>query len=72
MSLVFKWLGGASWMLSIDGAKIVCDPVLCLIGAMHDYGLFKSRRINAPNFDEADFESVSIWLFTHGIRIIAI
>ena len=68
MKLDFKWLGGASWMLAIDGTKILCDPVLCPAGATHDYGFFKSRRINGPKHCESDVTDVKVWLFTHGHR----
>ena len=26
--ITFKWVGAATWVLTIDGVKIGCDPVL--------------------------------------------
>jgi N-acyl-phosphatidylethanolamine-hydrolysing phospholipase D len=44
----------------------VTDPVFCPKGAVHDYRLFKSRRIAEPHHDPIDLTTVDLWLFTHG------
>jgi len=66
MKAVFKWIGGATWTLSLDGLKIACDPVLCKAGTVQDYFWFTSRRLNDPAFTGSDFEGVDLWLLTHG------
>jgi L-ascorbate metabolism protein UlaG (beta-lactamase superfamily) len=66
MNIDFKWFGGASWMLAINGDRIICDPVLCPLGTVHNYGFFRSKRINGPHYAEQDFLNVKLWLFTHG------
>ena len=53
-------------MITADNFKIICDPVLCPINTVHDYRYFKSARISAPCFTEADLKDVNVWLFTHG------
>jgi L-ascorbate metabolism protein UlaG (beta-lactamase superfamily) len=66
MEINFKWFGGGNWMLTADDVKIMCDPLFCPIGSIHDYRLFKSTRISSPQFTESDLNDVDIWLFTHG------
>lgn len=53
-------------MLDVNGIRIITDPVLCPAGIVHNYGLFKSRRIVAPVFSEDDIKDIDLWLFTHG------
>lgn len=53
-------------MVVADGIKIVCDPVLCPVGTIHNYGFFKSKRIKPPAFSDDDIKNVNLWLFTHG------
>jgi L-ascorbate metabolism protein UlaG (beta-lactamase superfamily) len=66
MEIEFKWFGGGNWMIVVDGIKVICDPVLCPAGSIHDYRFFKSRRINSACFSESDLRDVNVWLFTHG------
>ncbi len=63
--MVFKWIGGATWILTVNGVKIACDPVLCPKGSVQDYKYFKSRRLEAPVYNESDFSGVDLWLLTH-------
>ncbi len=66
MFVRFKWIGGATWVLELEGLKIACDPVLCPSGSVQDYKLFKTRRLDDPEFDARDFDSIDLWLITHG------
>lgn len=61
----FQWVGGASWILKVDGVKIACDPVLCPEGTIQDYGWFKAQRLEAPVYTPEDFQDVDLWLITH-------
>ncbi len=65
MDVTFKWIGGATWILSIGGTKIACDPVLCPRGHVQDYGYFKTTRLDDPVYEPGDFEGVDLWLLTH-------
>ncbi|MCP3928462.1 MAG: MBL fold metallo-hydrolase [Bacteroidetes bacterium] len=65
MEISFHWVGGATWILNIDDLKIACDPVLCPKGTIQDYFWFKSKRIEAPAYEEKDFDNTDIWLITH-------
>jgi len=66
MKIDFKWFGGGNWMIVANGIKIICDPVLCPVDTIHNYGFFKSKRISPPSFSSDDLQNVNIWLFTHG------
>ena len=66
MNIEFKWVGGATWIMKIQGMKIACDPVLCPAGTIQDYKIFKTERLNEPIFTEDDFEEIDLWLITHG------
>jgi L-ascorbate metabolism protein UlaG (beta-lactamase superfamily) len=61
----FHWVGGATWILRVDGVTIACDPVLCPAGTVQDYGWFRSRRLEEPVYTEEDFRDVDLWLITH-------
>ncbi len=63
--MIFKWIGGATWTLEIDGVKIACDPVLCPRGTVQNYRFFSSTRLNDPVYDESTFKDIDIWLITH-------
>jgi N-acyl-phosphatidylethanolamine-hydrolysing phospholipase D len=65
MNIEFKWIGGATWILEIQGLKIACDPVLCPAETIQDYKFFKTKRLNNPVFSEDDFEDIDLWLITH-------
>ncbi len=65
MDCTFKWIGGATWILQVGGMRIACDPVLCPLGTIQDYFWFKSKRIEAPVYDDRDFQDVDLWLITH-------
>lgn len=66
MKIDFKWFGGGNWMIVVEGIKIICDPVFCPEGTIHNYGYFKSKRIRPPVFSDDDIKNVNLWLFTHG------
>lgn len=61
----FKWVGAATWVLTIDDLKIGCDPVLCKKGTIQDHRYFKAKRRTEPRFDIEDFENMDFWLLTH-------
>jgi len=66
MKTTFKWIGGATFILSIDGElKIAVDPVLCRKGTDPGFYWFKSVRIEEPVYSESDFEEIDLWLLTH-------
>ena len=65
MDVKFKWIGGATFILSIGDIKIAVDPVLCKKGTVQDYFWFKSKRIEAPVYTNEDFENIDLWLITH-------
>ena len=65
MELTFHWIGGATFIMSIDDIKIGVDPVLCKKGTVQDYFWFKSRRIENPVYKDQDFENIDLWLITH-------
>ncbi len=65
MKITFNWIGGATFILSIDDLKIAVDPVLCRKGTIQDYFWFKSVRIEDPIYSKTDFQNIDIWLITH-------
>ncbi len=65
MKTSFHWVGGATFILSIDNIKIAVDPVLCPKGTIQDYTWFKSKRIENPVYNESDFDDIDLWLITH-------
>lgn len=65
LQIDFKWIGGATFILTIDGVKIAVDPVLCAKGTVQDYFWFKSMRIEEPIYTTHDFKNVDLWLITH-------
>ena len=65
MDIEFQWIGGATWVLTVEGVKIAGDPVLCPAGTVQDYGWFRSRRLEDPVYTEEDFHDVDLWLITH-------
>ncbi|MFZ4522735.1 MAG: MBL fold metallo-hydrolase [Bacteroidales bacterium] len=65
MELIFNWIGGATFVLSIGDLNIACDPVLCEKGTVQDFFWFKSQRIQQPVYSENDFENIDLWLITH-------
>lgn len=65
MNLKFKWIGGATCIISFDGIKIAIDPVLCKKGTVQDYFWFKSKRLENPIYDSKDFKDIHLWLITH-------
>ncbi len=66
MNFEFKWIGGATWTIKTQGLKIACDPVLCPVGTIQDYKIFKTKRLNDPVFTKDDFKDIDLWLITHG------
>lgn len=65
MNVLFHWIGGATFILTIGNLKIAVDPVLCEKGTVQDYFWFKSKRIEDPVYVESDFDSIDMWLITH-------
>lgn len=65
MDIVFYWIGGATFVLSIGNLTIACDPVLCEKGTIQDYFWFKSQRIEQPFYNETTFTNIDMWLITH-------
>jgi len=65
MIINFKWIGGATCILSFNGIKIAIDPVLCKKGTIQDYFWFKSKRLEDPIYDKKDFNEIDLWLITH-------
>lgn len=65
MEIIFNWIGGATFILSIGDLNIAVDPVLCKKGTVQDYFWFKSQRIEQPIYSEKDFEDIDLWLITH-------
>jgi len=65
MEIIFYWIGGATFILSIGNLNIAIDPVLCEKGTVQDYFWFKSERIEQPVYTEKDFENIDLWLITH-------
>ncbi|MCB0806500.1 MAG: MBL fold metallo-hydrolase [Bacteroidales bacterium] len=65
MELTFKWVGGATFILTIGNLKIAVDPVLCEKGTVQDFFWFKSKRIQHPVYTEKDLANVDLWLITH-------
>ena len=65
MELIFYWIGGATFILSIGNLNIAVDPVLCEKGTVQDYFWFKSKRIEQPIYTEKDFDNIDLWLITH-------
>jgi L-ascorbate metabolism protein UlaG (beta-lactamase superfamily) len=65
MKFKFKWIGGATWILNIEGIKIACDPVLCPKETTQDYFWFRSQRLEEPVYTHEDFQNIDLWLITH-------
>ena len=65
MNIDFTWIGGATFIITIDELKMACDPVLCSKGTKQDYFWFTSKRLENPVYSESDFENVDIWFITH-------
>lgn len=65
MEVLFYWIGGATFILSVGDLTIAVDPVLCEKGTVQDYFWFKSTRMEEPVFDDKDFDDIDLWLITH-------
>jgi len=65
MEIDFKWIGGATFILTIDNVKIAVDPVLCKKGTIQNYFWFKSKRLESPHYQKNDFKNIDLWLITH-------
>jgi len=63
--ITFKWIGAATWVLTIDELKIACDPSLCARDTEIDLKYFKAIRRTNPNYSPSDFENVDYWFLTH-------
>lgn len=61
----FQWVGGATWILTVEGIRIAGDPVLCPVGTVQDYGWFRSKRLEDPVYTDEDFRDVDLWLISH-------
>jgi N-acyl-phosphatidylethanolamine-hydrolysing phospholipase D len=65
MEIIFNWIGGATFILTVGNLNIAVDPVLCEKGKVQDYFWFKSERIEQPVYSETDFDNIDLWLITH-------
>lgn len=65
MEILFHWIGGATFVITIGNLNIACDPVLCERGKVQDYFWFKSKRLEEPMYDEKTFSNIDLWLITH-------
>lgn len=65
MDIAFKWIGGATFILTAGNLVISVDPVLCRKGKVQDYFWFKSERIEEPVYLKTDFDNSDLWLITH-------
>jgi L-ascorbate metabolism protein UlaG (beta-lactamase superfamily) len=65
MEILFHWIGGATFVMTIGNLNIACDPVLCEKGKIQDYFWFKSKRLEEPMYDEKTFSNIDLWLITH-------
>jgi N-acyl-phosphatidylethanolamine-hydrolysing phospholipase D len=65
MEIIFKWIGGSTFILTIGKLNIAIDPALCKKGTFQDYFWFKSKRIEQPIYSEDDFDNIDLWLITH-------
>ncbi len=65
MEIIFHWIGGATFILSIGNLTIAVDPVLCKKDTVQDYFWFKSKRIEQPIYTEKDLDNIDLWLITH-------
>jgi N-acyl-phosphatidylethanolamine-hydrolysing phospholipase D len=65
MDIIFHWIGGATFVMTIGNLNIACDPVLCEKGEIQDYFWFKSKRLEEPMYDEKTFSNIDLWLITH-------
>jgi N-acyl-phosphatidylethanolamine-hydrolysing phospholipase D len=65
MEILFHWIGGATFVMTIGNINIACDPVLCERGKIQDYFWFKSKRLEEPIYDEKTFSNIDLWLITH-------
>lgn len=65
MEIIFNWIGGATFILTVGNINIAIDPVLCEKGTIQDYYWFKSERIESPKYSETDFKDIDLWLITH-------
>jgi L-ascorbate metabolism protein UlaG (beta-lactamase superfamily) len=61
----FKWIGGATWLLSVGNLKIGCDPALCPKDHIQNYKWFTTKRLNDPIYSNKDLDDVDVWLLTH-------
>jgi L-ascorbate metabolism protein UlaG (beta-lactamase superfamily) len=37
MEIIFHWIGGATFVMTIGNLNIACDPVLCEKGEIQDF-----------------------------------
>jgi len=65
MEILFNWIGGATFVMTIGNLNIACDPVLCEKGKRQDFFWFKSKRLEEPMYDEKTFSEIDLWLVTH-------
>jgi L-ascorbate metabolism protein UlaG (beta-lactamase superfamily) len=45
MELIFYWIGGATFIISIGDLKIAVDPVLCEIGSKTEVKIFSQDSV---------------------------
>lgn len=64
-NITFKWIGAATWVLTIDDLKIASDPALCAKDTLQNHRYFKAKRRTNPKLHEDDFKDIDFWLLTH-------
>ena len=52
----FKWIGAATFIISVDDLKIACDPAL---------DPEATGRVEDPVYSDEDFENIDLWFITH-------
>lgn len=65
MTIKFKWIGGATWVMNIDKLKFAGDPLLCPRGTTQKYPFFETTRLDNPVYEKDDFSNIDFWLLTH-------
>ncbi|MCK4365587.1 MAG: MBL fold metallo-hydrolase [Thermoplasmatales archaeon] len=56
MDIHFKWVGAATFIITIDDLKIACDPAL---------DPDAEGRVEDPVYTDEDFQNIDLWLITH-------
>ncbi len=54
-----------TWILTLNGKKIACDPCLSPKGTQMKQKLLRSFRQNDPSYSQEAFKQIDLWLLTH-------